>query len=352
MVYSCGSLALLEKQRLHEIISGFRGKTVLVIGDLILDRYVSISARKLSREAPVPVGDFQGEKMSLGGAGNLANNIRNLGAKVQVVGFLGKDEQGQWISEGLGKLGIDASSIEIASRPTSLKTRYVVNGVQYLRVDREIRSDINSELSDKLMRSVGRMIPDSDIVAIADYDKGAITPYFVDMIVAASKGAGKKIIAQPKVRHYLDLRGVDYIKSNEREASIVTGISVLNESGLKNIATNLSTRLDYKGLLLTRGEKGVTVFEENSMVTIPPFTAPGEFSRAVGIRDAMSSVMTLALASGSNSFEAAALSNIAAAKRAERVGTVVVNAEDIMEKLSTSNVEKTLETVVQFPVRR
>lgn|SRR5487761_30108 len=350
MVYSCGSLALLEKQRLHEIISGFRGKTVLVIGDLILDRYVSISARKLSREAPVPVGDFQGEKMSLGGAGNLANNIRNLGAKVQVVGFLGKDEQGQWISEGLGKIGIDASSIEIASRPTSLKTRYVVNGVQYLRVDREIRSDINSELSDKLMRSVGRMIPDSDIVAIADYDKGAITPYFVDMIVAASKGAGKKIIAQPKVRHYLDLRGVDYIKSNEREASIATGISVLNESGLRNIATNLETQLEYKGLILTRGEQGITVFEQNVMSTIPPLISSNEFARAVGLRDAMTSVITLALASGANSFESAALSNIAAAKRAERVGTFVVNTDDILQNLITS--DKVLSTVVQVPVRR
>src|SRR5487761_37741 len=325
MVYSCGSLALLEKQRLHEIISGFRGKTVLVIGDLILDRYVSISARKLSREAPVPVGDFQGEKMSLGGAGNLANNIRNLGAKVQVVGFLGKDEQGQWISEGLGKIGIDASSIEIASRPTSLKTRYVVNGVQYLRVDREIRSDINSELSDKLMRSVGRMIPDSDIVAIADYDKGAITPYFVDMIVAASKGAGKKIIAQPKVRHYMDLRGVDYVKSNEREASIATGISVLNESGLKNIATNLTTRLECKSIILTRSERGITVFDQNQMTTIPPLLTSKEFARPVGVRDAMTSVMTLSLACKSESLEAAALGNLAAAIPGERARTIVVS---------------------------
>lgn len=345
-------MALLQVERLRDLVSSIRGKSVLVIGDLMVDRYVSIRARKLSREAPIPVGDFQEEKLNLGGAGNLANNISALGGKSEVVGFVGKDSQGEWIKSAISKLGADTENIQTNSRPTTLKTRYFVNGSQYLRVDREVRSDISQELSDALLKSANSLIVECDIVAIADYDKGTITSYLVDGVVSAAKTAGKKIIAQPKVRHYLDLRGVDYIKSNEREASIVTGISVLNESGLKNIATNLSTRLDYKGLLLTRGEKGVTVFEENSMVTIPPFTAPGEFSRAVGIRDAMSSVMTLALASGSNSFEAAALSNIAAAKRAERVGTVVVNAEDIMEKLSTSNVQKTLETVVQFPVRR
>jgi rfaE bifunctional protein kinase chain/domain len=343
-------LAFLEKQKLYEIVSGFRGKSVLVIGDLILDRYVSISARKLSREAPVPVGDFQGDKMSLGGAGNLANNIRNLGAKVQVVGFVGKDDQGEWISEALAKIGVDPSFVERTSRPTSLKTRYFVNGVQYLRVDREIRSDISSELCDKLMKSVEKLISGSDIVAIADYDKGTVASYFVDMIVAAAKSAGKRIIAQPKVRHYLDLRGVDYIKSNEREASIATGVSVLNESGLRNIATYLETQLEYKGLILTRGEQGLTVFEQNVMSTIPPLISSNEFARAVGLRDAMTSVITLALASGANSFEAAALSNIAAAQKAERVGTFVVNTDDILQNLTNS--EKVLSTVVQVPVSR
>ncbi len=316
----------------------------------MVDRYVSIRARKLSREAPIPVGDFQEEKLNLGGAGNLANNIVALGGKAEVVGFVGKDTQGEWIRSALTRVAVDTDSIQTNSRPTTLKTRYFVNGSQYLRVDREVRSDISQELSDALLKSTSSLLAECDIVAIADYDKGTITSYLVDSVVSAAKTAGKKIIAQPKVRHYLDLRGVDYIKSNEREASIVTGISVFNESGLKNIATNLSTRLDYKGLMLTRGEKGITVFEENNMVTIPPFTSPGEFARAVGIRDAMTSVMTLALASGSNAFEAAALSNIAAAKRAERVGTVVVNAEDIMEKLGT--IEKTLEAVVEVPVRR
>ena len=122
----------------------------------------------------------------------------------------------------------------------------------------------------------------------------------------------------------MDLRGVDYIKSNEREASIATGISVLNESGLKNIATNLTTRLDCKAIILTRSERGITVFEQNQMTTIPPMLSSNQFARPVGVRDAMTSAITLSLASGSNSFEAAALGNLAAAIPGERAGTIVV----------------------------
>lgn len=343
-------MAVLERNKLEDIVSSFKDKSVLVIGDLMVDRYVSITARKLSREAPVPVGDLHDEKLNLGGAGNLANNIANLGGKVKIAGFVGKDSQGEWIKSSLDKLGVDSNGIETSDRPTTLKTRYIVNGFQYLRVDREIRSDISAELSDSVMKSVQNFIPECDIVAIADYDKGTITSYLVDSVVSSARKSGKVIIAQPKVRHYMDLRGVDYVKSNEREASIATGISVLNESGLKNIATNLSTRLEYKGLILTRGERGITVFEQNHMVTIPPLIPPNEFSRAVGLRDAMTSVITLALASGANSIEAAALSNIAAAKRADRVGTVVVSSDDLLRTLGLSS--RVLDSVVQVPLRR
>ena len=343
-------MAILQKEKLHEIVSRFSGKRVLVVGDMIVDRYVSIAARKLSREAPVPVGDLQGEKLSLGGAANLANNIVALGGKADAVGFVGDDSQGEWIKNTLRDEGIDATHLGLYDRPTTLKTRYVVNGFQVLRVDREVRSDTSNSLSDMLVKEVESLVPSCDIVALADYDKGAITSYFIDAIVSCARTAGKKIIAQPKVRHYMDLRGVDYIKSNEREASIATGISVLNESGLKNIATNLTTRLDCKSIILTRSERGITVFEQNQMTTIPPMLSSKQFARPVGVRDAMTSAITLSLASGSNSFEAAALGNLAAAIQGERAGTIVVSIDDIIRNLDAS--DRVLERVMQVPVRR
>ncbi|MDA4111712.1 MAG: bifunctional ADP-heptose synthase [Thaumarchaeota archaeon] len=343
-------MALLEKSRLQEIVSKFNGKSVLVVGDLMVDRYQSILARKISREAPVPVGDLQGEKLSLGGAGNLANNIVALGGRAEILGFVGDDPQGEWIRKALSEAGVEISGIETFKRPTTLKTRYVVNGFQVLRVDREIRSDIDFELSDRLLKHADAFIAKSDLVAIADYDKGTVTSYLIDALVASAKTAGKKIIAQPKVKHYLDFRGVDYVKSNEREASIATGISVLNETGLRNIATNLTTRLGCRAIILTRSERGITVFEQNNMTTIPPMLPPNEFARPVGVRDAMTSVLSLAIASGANAFEGAALSNLAAAIRGQRAGTIVVSSKDIMQNLDIA--DKIFSQVVQVPVRR
>lgn len=316
----------------------------------MVDRYVSIIARKISREAPVPVGDLQGERLSLGGAGNLANNVVALGGRAQILGYVGADSQGEWIRKALSDASVDTSAIETYDRPTTLKTRYVVNGFQVLRVDREVRKDVDEEMSDRLLKHVDAFVSKSDLIAIADYDKGAVTSYLVDGIVKMAKKAGKSIIAQPKVKHYLDLKGVDYIKSNEREASIATGISVLNETGLRNIATNLTTRLGCKAIILTRSERGITVFEHNNMTTIPPLISTTHFARPVGVRDAMTSVLSLALASGANSFEAAALSNLAAAIHGDRAGTIVVSSSAIERNLESA--DKILSSIVQVPVRR
>ncbi len=343
-------LAVLEKGRLQEIVSGFSGKSVLVVGDLMVDRYQSIVARKISREAPVPVGDLQGERLSLGGAGNLANNILALGGQARVLGFVGEDTQGEWIRKALSDSGVDVSGIESFKRPTTLKTRYIVNGFQVLRVDREVRSDIDFELSDRLLKHADDFVSKSDIIAIADYDKGSVTSYLIDQLVEKAKKLGKRIIAQPKVKHYLDFRHIDYVKSNEREASIATGISVLNETGLRNIATNLTTRLSCRAIVLTRSERGITVFEQNMMTTIPPMLPPSEFSRPVGVRDAMTSVLALSIGSGANAIEGAALSNLAAAIRGEREGTIVVSSKDIIQNLDKA--EKVLDRITQVPVRR
>lgn len=343
-------MALIEGSKLSEIVSHFRGKSILVVGDLMVDKYVSIEARKISREAPVPVGDLRGERLSLGGAGNLANNIVSLGGRAQLIGFVGGDPEGEWIRKALDETGIVTSGIETFQRPTTLKTRYMVNGVQFLRVDKEVRQDISEDMTGRLLKHASSLVTECDIVAIADYDKGAVTSYLIDSIVALAKSSGKKIIAQPKVRHYLDFRGVDYIKSNEREASIATGISVLNETGLRNIATNLTTRLGCKAIILTRSERGITVFEQNSMTTIPPVSSPTQFARPVGVRDAMTSVLTLSIAAGANSFEGAALSNLAAAIRGDRSGTIVLSAEEIVQNIML--VEKALENVAVVPVRR
>jgi D-beta-D-heptose 7-phosphate kinase/D-beta-D-heptose 1-phosphate adenosyltransferase len=341
---------LLHKDRLDQVLKSFNGKRILVVGDLMVDRYVEVAARKISREAPVPVGDLKGESSFLGGAGNLASNIVALGGRASVAGVIGEDSQGDWVLKALRDKGIDPSAVVLNSRPTTLKTRYIVNQFQVLRIDRELRSDVEVEITDRMLESITNILPAVDYVAVADYDKGAVTAALIDGLVELSKQGRKGVIAQPKVRHYLDFRGVNQIKSNEREASIATGISVLNETGLRNIGINLMQRLECNSILLTRGEKGMTLFEENLITNVPPLLGSKNYLRAVGVRDAVTSVIALGVSAGASMLEATALGNIAAAVKGDAVGTVVVTVENLRSHLEDTN--RIFDQIVEVPVRR
>ncbi len=226
-----------------EVVDGFRNKSILVIGDLIVDRYVHSQGRKLSREAPVPVADFISEELLLGGATNLTNNLVALGAKVKVLGVVGKDEAGRWIEEELRRKGVDVSGIVVNDRPTSLKTRFILNHRQYLRIDKEYRSDVEPHITRQFLQPLKELVSGADGVVFSDYDKGVITPELISNVVEECRVQNKKVLAQPKVRHYLDYIGVTMVKSNAREGSIATGVSMVNDTSLRNMAHNLMTRL-------------------------------------------------------------------------------------------------------------
>ncbi len=240
-----------------EVVDGFRNKSILVIGDLIVDRYVHSQGRKLSREAPVPVADFISEELLLGGATNLTNNLVALGAKVKVLGVVGKDEAGRWIEEELRRKGVDVSGIVVNDRPTSLKTRFILNHRQYLRIDKEYRSDVEPHITRQFLQPLKELVSGADGVVFSDYDKGVITPELISNVVEECRVQSKKVLAQPKVRHYLDYIGVTMVKSNAREGSIATGVSMVNDTSLRNMGHNLMTRLECESLLLTRSEHGM-----------------------------------------------------------------------------------------------
>ena len=184
-----------------EVVDGFRNKSILVIGDLIVDRYVHSQGRKLSREAPVPVADFISEELLLGGAANLTNNLAALGAKVKVLGVVGKDEAGRWIEEELRRKGVDVSGVVVNDRPTSLKTRFILNHRQYLRIDKEYRSDVESHITRQFLEPLKELVSGADSVVFSDYDKGVITPDLISNVVEECRVQNKKVLAQPKVRH-------------------------------------------------------------------------------------------------------------------------------------------------------
>lgn len=330
------------------IIDGFQDKTILVIGDLMVDRYVRSQGRKLSREAPVPVADFISEELVLGGAANLANNLVALGAKVRVLGVVGSDEPGKWIQEELEKKGVDISGAVVNSRPTSLKTRFILNHRQYLRIDKESRTDVESHITKQFLYSLDDLLEDADGVVFSDYDKGVITPELISNVVEECRVQEKKVVAQPKVRHYLDYVGVSMVKSNVREATVATGVSMVNDTSLRNMGHNLMARLECEALLLTRSERGMILFEKKNITSFPPFKGPKPGFNAVGVRDCMTAVLAMSIVAEAPIGEAVLLAGLAASQHADNLGTVVVDLNDLRSQANSTL--ELAEQIVQVPV--
>ncbi len=330
------------------IIDGFQDKTILVIGDLMVDRYVRSQGRKLSREAPVPVADFISEELVLGGAANLANNLVALGAKVRVLGVVGNDEPGKWLQDELEKKGVDISGTVVNSRPTSLKTRFILNHRQYLRIDKESRTDVESHVTKQFLYSLDDLLEDADGVVFSDYDKGVITPELISNVVEGCRVQEKKVVAQPKVRHYLDYVGVSMVKSNVREATIATGVSMVNDTSLRNMGHNLMTRLECEALLLTRSEQGMILFEKKNITSFPPFKGPKPGFNAVGVRDCMTAVLAMSIVGEAPIGEAVLLAGLAASQHADNLGTVVVDLNDLRSQANSTL--ELAEQIVQVPV--
>ena len=333
---------------LTRIMDGFSDKSILVIGDMMVDRYVTAQGRKLSREAPVPVADFISEELVLGGASNLSNNLVALGANVKVLGVVGKDEPGKWLQEELGRKGVDLSGVVVNERPTSLKSRFVLNHRQYLRIDKEFRSEVDSHITKRFLGSLKQLIAGTDVVIFSDYDKGVITSELISNVVEECRVQGKKVLAQPKVRRYLDYIGVTMVKSNVREATIATGVSMINDTSLRNMGHNLMTRLECEGLLLTRSEQGMILFEKKNITSFPPFRGPKPGFNAVGVRDVMTAVLAASFAAGAPVREAVLLAGLAASQQADKIGTVVIDLNELRSQADTT--VELAERIVQVPV--
>ncbi len=296
----------------------------------------------------MPVADFISEELLLGGASNLTNNLVALGAKVKVLGVVGKDDAGRWLVEELQRHGVDTSGVVVNDRPTSLKTRFILNHRQYLRIDKEYRSDVEPHITKQFLGSLKDSVKGVDGVVFSDYDKGVITPELISNVVEECRVQSKKVLAQPKVRHYLDYIGVTMVKSNAREGSIATGVSMINDTSLRNMGHNLMTRLECESLLLTRSEQGMILFEKRNITSFPPLKGPKPGFNAVGVRDCMTAVLAMSLASNAPIRDAVLLAGLAAAQQAEKIGTAVVNLNELRSQAGTTS--ELAEQIVQVPV--
>jgi len=316
---------------LNRILQGFAAKKILVLGDIMLDHYIWGSVERISPEAPVPVLDMQKEEYRLGGAANVALNLKALGASVFLCGVIGKDEAGKQIMQLLDKQGIDSAAIiSDQGRPTTKKTRIGAVNQQIVRIDHENRIDISAKTEQKILEKVTKLLTDMDAVIIEDYNKGLLTAKVIDGTIKAAKKQGKLITVDPKQKNFFLYKQVDVFKPNYTEMQQNLGLIFETENDFDKQAKLLKDRLECKHLVVTRGEKGLYIYSNGNKVhRIPTFAR--EVYDVSGAGDTVISALTLALCSGCDIQTAAIIANHAAGVVCGKMGTATATTEEIRQ---------------------
>ncbi len=321
----------MANQELLDYIPRFKNVRIMVIGDLMIDEYIWGNVSRISPEAPVPVVNVTGENLCLGGAGNVVNNIFALGGKVFIAGVVGNDEMGRKVIHNLRKMGIDTKGIIVeAQRVTTVKTRIIAHHQQVVRYDREVIRPILADNVKLIIALLEEQLPKIDAVLISDYGKGVICGPLMEQVRTLAKEAGKIIAVDPKVKNIPFFAGVTVLTPNHLEAAEAAGRWIYSEEDLMAVGKTLLERLQAQSILITRGERGMSLFQDNGEVTHIP-TVAKEVYDVTGAGDTVISVLTLAMASGAPIKEAAVLANIAAGIVVGEVGTATVKAGELEE---------------------
>jgi len=322
-------------KKLLDLAKKLHRPNVLVLGDLMLDEWIWGKVSRISPEAPVPVVAVDRRTYTPGGASNVAANLRSLGAKTWVVGIVGNDEAGRTLKGELKKRGANVDGIfSVTDRPTTLKTRIIAHNQQVVRADVEMRGTIDGKISSKLFSAGTSLLAAADAILFSDYNKGLIASSFMPRLISEAISKKKVMVAGAKPPNLEAFRGATLIIMNQSEAEQILNRDLSSEKTLKSSGTELLNRLGIHGLIITRGEHGMAIFEPyRAMVSIPAVTS--EVYDVSGAGDTVISVATLALAAGANLLEAALLSNHAAGVVVKKVGTATVTQKELEEILES-----------------
>lgn len=340
-------------RRLKRLIPHLRGKRIGVLGDLMLDRYLWGTASRLSPEAAVPVVDFVEQSECLGGAGNVAANIARLGARVEAFGVTGNDEPGRALQKCLRAANIaDKGIIVDSKRISTVKTRIIARHQQVVRVDRERREPLRSETQEKLLRLLFTALKKLDALVLSDYDKGLITDDFADRVLSAAHQLHVPVFVKPKTSRLYAYRGARAIVCNAKEAGFYVTRSLADESSVEEAGRALLAHFGCSAVVITRGEKGMSVFEESSpgQLHVPATSFEVTYARVgqagvergatgrqvfdvTGAGDTVLSVLALAVAAGAPLADAAMLANTAAGVVVGKLGTASVNPQELLHAL-------------------
>lgn len=317
---------------LLKLISLLKKQTVLVVGDTMLDKFIWGKVVRISPEAPVPVVEVTKETEVLGGAANVANNITALGGKAFIVSAIGEDITGKTLIEMLSEKNINYDYLVYSShRPTIIKTRIIAASQQVVRVDKEVKGIFERSTELKIIKNIEETIPKANAVIISDYGKGVVSPIVLKKTIALARKYKIPVTVDPKIDHFKKYKKITTMTPNEKEA--IEGMGLKNIKIDKDIAVlgkKILKTLGSNSVVITRGEKGMTLIEPNNKITNIP-TRAKEVYDVTGAGDTVISTMTLALAAKADLLSAAEIANFAAGIVVGKVGTATTNPQELEE---------------------
>jgi D-glycero-beta-D-manno-heptose-7-phosphate kinase len=327
-----------DTQRLRRIIESWRGRRVLVLGDLVADEHVVGRPLAIAREAPVLVLEHLQRQVRPGGAANPAANAQALGAQVLVCGIVGDDGAGEALRDALAACGADTTGILVdPSRPTTTKTRIWAGGAQQhvqqlmLRLDRVERRPVDDGLTRRLAEYVAGALDGADALMLSDYENGVIHPALIEASLAPALARGK-VVTVDAHGDLFRFRGATLFTPNQPEAEATLGRAFAGSADLEAAGVELRERLGARAVLVTRGREGMSLFEAGESAVHVPALATNAVD-PTGAGDTVAAAFTLAACAGASLRDAAHLANVAASIVVARVGTAVATAADLLRAI-------------------
>jgi rfaE bifunctional protein kinase chain/domain len=327
--------------RLRSLIAAFKGKRVLVIGDMVADEYLIGRPTRISREAPVLILELDEERTVPGGATNVAVNASSLSAEVFLSGIVGDDLPGQRLRRAIGERAMHQEGLIVhPTRPTSTKTRILAGSPQIVqqhivRVDRVDTSEVDGHCKEQIIAYVQHMLPSIDAVVLSDYENGVISPGIIEACIPAARALNKVVVVDSHGSLFR-FQGVTALTPNQPEAELTLGMTIRTQADLEEAGQRLLSGSNAQGVLITRGSEGMSLFAIDTLpLHLPVYPLPyaSEIVDTNGAGDTVAATFTLALTAGASMAEAAYLANMAAALVVRRLGCASNTPEELKSVL-------------------
>tara|TARA_B100000686_G_scaffold219200_1_gene226257 strand:- start:11962 stop:13425 length:1464 start_codon:yes stop_codon:yes gene_type:complete len=327
---------IFNKNKIANILTGIQEVKVLIIGDVMLDRYILGNVDRISPEAPIPILKKDQQKLTIGGAGNVLQNLVSLNVKTSFISIVGDDDAAKELIKQINKLNnVEYILIKDKTRKTTVKTRYIAAGQQIFRSDSESEVKLSSDIKKKAFNYYKLFLNQSDIVIFSDYGKGIFFDHFCEKLIKHANKLKKKVIVDPKGNNFLKYNGSYFITPNTKEAFNATKILSNNNKNTQKCGKYIINKKWSENVLLTRGSDGLSIIEKNKTNHLKANTE--EIFDVTGAGDTVISLFAAVLAAKFSILEAANFANLGASIVVKKSGTSVTTIEEINNILSYKN---------------